>query len=125
MSILRAVQVGAATAQAAIDAVEQFGADAHTLLLRLGVVGLLQIQLEDMTAEGDEAPLLDAYRNWIGVAVRYYGPNPEADLREYMQAAASLSVELNIASMRQPSASDDGAVRTASAATMATALQNG
>jgi oligoendopeptidase F len=120
MSILRAVQVGATTAQAAIDAVEQFGADANTLLLRLGVVKLLNIQQEDLNAETEEEPLLNAYRNWIDVALRYYAPDPDADLREYVQASAMLSAELRIASLRQPSPGDDGAVPTATAETLTT-----
>jgi hypothetical protein len=121
MSVLRTVQVGTTTAQAAIDAVEQFGADANTLLLRLGVVKLLSIQQEDLKAEGGEAPLLDAYQKWIDVALRYYAPDPDADLREYMQTAALLSVELQIASLRQPSPGDDGAAApTGSGTTVAT-----
>jgi hypothetical protein len=120
MSILRAVQVGATTAQAAIDAVEQFGADANTLLLRLGVVKLLNIQQEDLNAEGEEEPLLAAYRDWIDVALRYYAPDPDADLREYVRAAAVLSAELRIASLRQPSPDNDGAAPTAIAETLTT-----
>jgi hypothetical protein len=118
MSILPAVQVGATTAQAAIDAVEQFGADANTLLLRLGVVKLLDIQQEGLNAEAEEEPLLEAYRNWIDVALRYYAPDPDADLREYVQASAMLSAELRIASLRQPSPGDDGVVPTATAETL-------
>ena len=121
MSVLPMVQVGVTAAQAAVDAVEQFGADADTLLLRVGVVQLLKFQVEDMNAEGEDAPLLDAYRNWIDVALRYYGPDPDADLREYIRTSAILTAELRIASLRQPSPSDDRAgASTATGETVAT-----
>jgi hypothetical protein len=109
MTVLRAVQVGTATAQAAIDAVEQYGADADTLVLRLGVVQLLKLQQEDMAGEDEDAYLIEAYRNWIGVALRYYGPEPDATLREYARASATLSAELQIAAVRPPVPGDDGA----------------
>jgi hypothetical protein len=109
MSVVRAVQVGAETAQAAIDAVDRFGLDAETALLRFGVVQLLQLQANDMAAEGDEAQLLDAYQRWIAVALRYYAPEPDADDREYAHAAAILSAELRLAS-RRSSAPEDAAL---------------
>jgi hypothetical protein len=100
MSVVRAVQVGAETAQAAIDAVERFGLDGETALLRFGVVQLIQLQADDLTAEGDDAHLLDAYQRWIAVALRYYAPAPGADSREYAHAAAILSAELQLTSAR-------------------------
>jgi hypothetical protein len=107
MSVLGVVRVGTAAAQAAIDAVEQFGADGETLVLRLGVVQLLHVQEENMTAEGEDVQLLDAYRKWIDVALRYYGPEPDADLPEYVRTSAMLSAELQIADLR-PRSSGDG-----------------
>ncbi len=120
MSVVRAVQVGAETAQAAIDAVERFGLDGETALLRFGVVQLLQLQADDMTAEGDDAHLLDAYQRWIAVALRYYAPQPEADDREYAHTAAILSAELRLASQRssasQRSTATEGATEASPAA---------
>jgi hypothetical protein len=117
MSTLRAVQVGAETAQAAIDAVERFGLDGETALLRFGIVQLLQLQANDLPAEGEDTHLLDAYQRWIAVALRYYAPQPDADNREYAHAAAILSAELQLASRRSSDASgatsgDTGAVAT-------------
>jgi len=100
MTTLRAVQVGAETAQAAIDAVERFGLDGETALIRFGVVQLLQLQADDLTAEGEDDHLLDAYQRWIAVALRYYAPEPAADNREYAHAAAILAAELTLASRR-------------------------
>jgi hypothetical protein len=117
VSVLRAIQVGAQTAQAAIDAVEQFGLDGDTALLRFGVVQVLQFQANDFPAEGDDAHLLDAYKRWISVALRYYAPEADADNREYAYAAAILSAELQLASQRSsPSAGAKDADRAASAA---------
>ena len=112
MTTLRAVQVGAETAQAAIDAVERFGLDGETALIRFGIVQLLQLQANDLPAEGEDAHLLDAYQQWIAVALRYYAPHPDADNREYAHAAAILSAELQLASRRSSetaslAASDD------------------
>lgn len=106
MSVVRAVQVGAETAQAAIDAVERFGLDGDSALIRFGVVQILQLQADDLTAEGDDAHLLDAYQRWIAVALRYYAPDPDADDREYAHAAAILSAELRLASRRSSSSQD-------------------
>jgi len=103
MSTLRAVQVGAETAQSAIDAVERFGLDGETALIRFGVVQLLQLQADDLAAEGEDAHLLEAYQQWIAVALRYYAPDPDADNREYAHAAAILSAELQLAARRASS----------------------
>lgn len=111
MSAVRAVQVGAETAQAAIDAVDRFGLDGDTALTRFTVVQLLQFQANDLTAEGDDSHLLDAYRSWLAVAVRYYSPQPEADDRAYARAAAILSAELRLVAQR-PSSDDSSAVTT-------------
>jgi hypothetical protein len=115
MSVERAVQVGAETAQAAIDAAERFGLDGDTALLRFGVMQLLQLQANDLTADGEDGHLLDAYRRWITVALRYYAPQPDADSREYAHAAAILSAELGLASRRSsPPNVDSDATRAAS-----------
>jgi hypothetical protein len=106
VSALRAVQVGAETAQAAIDAVERFGLDGDSALIRFGVVQILQLQADDLTAAGEDAHLLDAYQRWIAVALRYYAPDPDADDREYAHAAAILSAELRLASGRSSSSQD-------------------
>jgi hypothetical protein len=98
MSLLPLVQVGTATGQAVIDAVEQFGADQDTLPLRLSVLRLLLLQQEELSATGDEKILLDAYRDWLNVAARYLGPEPGAATdREYARAAAILLAELRLA----------------------------
>jgi hypothetical protein len=98
MSFLPLVQAGTTTAQAAIDAVEQFGADPDTLGLRLSVMRLLFLQQEDMTATGDDEELLAAYRDWLNVATRSYGPEPGAATdREYSRSAAILLAELRLA----------------------------
>jgi len=109
VSVARAVQVGAETAQAAIDAVERFGLDGDTALLRFGVVQLLHLQADDLTADGDDGYLLDAYQRWIAVALRYYAPEPEADEREYAHSAAILSAELRLTS-RRPSLAESATV---------------
>jgi hypothetical protein len=97
MSVLRVAQVGTATAQAAIEAVEEFGVDTDTLTIRLGVMQLLQIQQEGMEPEEGEMPLLEAYANWIETALRYYAPDSDTSVREYARAAALLSAELLVA----------------------------
>lgn len=102
MSIIRLVQVGATTLQAVIDAVQRFGTDPDTLGTRLSVAQLLHFQLDGMTADADEEPLLEAYRDWLSVASRYFGPVSMATEREYSRAAAILLAELRLAG--QPAA---------------------
>jgi hypothetical protein len=100
MSIIRLVQVGTTTLQAVIDAVERFGADPDTLGTRLSVAQLLHFQLDGITADADEEPLLEAYREWLSVAARYYGPPAlaaQATQREYARAAAILLAEVRMA----------------------------
>lgn len=106
MSVVSAVQVGAETAQAAINAVERFGLDGETALLRYCVVQLLQLQANDLKSEGEDAHLLDAYQRWIAVALRYYAPEPGADDREYAHSSAILSAELGLASRRSAASED-------------------
>jgi hypothetical protein len=122
MSVVQAVQVGAETAQAAIDAVERFGLDAETGLLRFGVIQLLQLQADDLTAEGDDGLLLEAYQRWIAVALRYYAPEPAADGREYAHAAAILSAELQLTSARL---STEDAMDASTASNDASAITTG
>jgi hypothetical protein len=98
MSLVPAVQVGTKTVQAAIDAVDDFGADSNTLSIRLSVVRLLLLQQEDMTATGEEEHLLAAYRDWLNVASRYFGSPPRsATDREYARSSAILLAELRLA----------------------------
>lgn len=122
VSVVRVVQVGAETAQAAINAVERFGLDSDTALMRFGMVQLLQLQANDLKAEGEDAHLLDAYQRWIAVALRYYAPEPGADDREYAHSAAILSAELGLASRRSAASEDvTDARRAASGDASATA----
>ena len=97
MSVIGLVQAGAVTMQAAIDAVERFGADPDTLGIRLAVAQLLLLQQEDATASGDEEYLLAAYRDWLGVANRFFRPGSEVTDREYSRSAAILLAELRLA----------------------------
>lgn len=97
MSVIRLVQAGAATMQAAIDAVERFGADPDTLGIRLAAAQLLLLQQEDETASGDEEYLLAAYRDWLSAANRRFRPGSEATDREYSRPAAILLAELRLA----------------------------
>lgn len=103
MSLLPMVQVGTATVQAAIDAIEKFGADIDTFAIRLTVVRLLHLQQEEMTAAGDDEKLLEAYRAWLNVAIRYFGSESETTTnREYARAAAILFAELRLAASAVP-----------------------
>lgn len=97
MSIIRLVQVGATTLQAVIEAVQRFGADPDTLGTRLSVAQLLYLQLDGITADAEEEPLLAAYRDWLSVASRYFGPTAQATEREYSRSAAILLAELRLA----------------------------
>jgi hypothetical protein len=106
MSVTRLVQAGTSTMQAAIDAVERFGADPGTLGLRLSVAQLLYLQLEGITAPAAEEPLLMAYREWLSVANRTFRADPDATAREYSRSAAILLAELQLAG----SADGNGAV---------------
>jgi hypothetical protein len=116
MSLLSLVQVGVTTGQAAINAVDQYGADEDTLVLRLSVIRLLLVQQEDVTADGDEKFLLDAYRDWLNVAARYLEPGSDATEREYSRAAAILLAELRLAGAAASADPGRGTEATASTA---------
>ncbi|RUP04389.1 MAG: hypothetical protein EKK34_14710 [Mycobacterium sp.] len=99
VGLLRLVQVNTTTAEAAIAAVEEYGADPETLLIRLGVMQLLKLQLESLRAiDEDEAALLASYRRWVEVGLDYMGPAPETTGRDYALASSLLNVEMHFAS---------------------------
>ncbi len=98
VDLLRVVQVNTTTAEAAIAAVEEYGADPETLLIRLGVMQLLKLQLDSLRAiDEDDAQLLAAYRHWVEVGLDYMGPAPEATGRDYALASSVLNVEMHFA----------------------------
>ncbi|WP_162625401.1 hypothetical protein [Mycolicibacterium llatzerense] len=99
VDVLRTIQVGTTAAEAAIAAVEDYGADAGTLLVRLGVLQILHVQMEDLRPRDDEeVRLLGAYRNWVDVALDYMGPAPTTTAHDYLTASGALSVEVLLAS---------------------------
>jgi hypothetical protein len=107
--------VGTAAAEAAIAAVEDVGADAGTLLVRLGVLQMLHVQMQDLRPCNDgDARLLDAYRGWVDVALDYMGPAPTTVPHDYLAATAALTVEVLLASGADVPHGGRGAVALAS-----------
>jgi hypothetical protein len=102
------------SAEAAISAMEECGADPGTLLLRYGVIQMLNIQSQDLRASNDvEQRLLDVYKHWIEVALNYMGPAPDVTSRDYLYASATLTAELHLASGGKVPQGGRGAVQVA------------
>lgn len=97
MSIVRAIEVGAATAQTVIEISANAGADPDVAGLRVGVLELLRLHASEATAEPGYDDLLAAYRGWLETAVALYNTGDESKIREYMHRGAVLSAELDMA----------------------------
>jgi hypothetical protein len=100
VSIHRIVEVGAATAQAAINTAARSGGDPDAALLRVGVLEFLRVHASRVSAPPDDRDLVDAYRDWLETAVALYSAGDEAKVREYMRQGAILAAEIALAAAR-------------------------
>jgi len=100
MTIARIADMGTTVAQAAIDTAAAAGGDRDTLLLRVGVLEFLKAHAEPLTATGDDARLLDAYRSWLEVAIVIYSTGDEDLVAEYTRRAEALQALMDDAAAR-------------------------
>lgn len=95
MSISRMIEVGAATAQVAIQTAADSGGDADAALLRVGVLEFLRAYAARFTPNGGEESVLAAYKDWLDVAVRLYSQGDESLVDEFIERAETLAGELH------------------------------
>ena len=100
MSIVRLVEVGAASAQAAVETAAASGGDPDAAVMRVGVLEFLRVHASRVEAEAEDAKLVDAYRSWLEIAVEIYSTGDEALVPEYTRRGALLSAELELAAAR-------------------------
>lgn len=95
MSITRMIEVGAATAKAAIQTAAESGGDSDAALMRVGVLEFLRAYAERLPRKGAPEPLLAAYQAWLDMAVRLFSEGDESLVDEYMNRVDALAAELD------------------------------
>lgn len=99
MTILRLIEVSAASARAAIDTASA-DPDPDAIVMRVGVLEFLRLHASRVEAQGDDAELLQAYREWLDMAAGMFSTGREDLVREYMRSAGVFSAELELAQAR-------------------------
>jgi D-alanyl-D-alanine dipeptidase len=98
------VELGAMTAQAAVQTAVGSG-DRDATLVRLALLEMLRTYASRVEAEGEEAELLQAYRDWLATAIEFFSTGDDALVPEYMRQGEALGVALDAALAPTPAQS--------------------
>lgn len=105
MTIPNAVRAGALMADAVID-IAADTTDHDVATVRVGVLEFLRVHAARIEAAPDEAELVQAYRDWLDVAVELYSTGEYSLVRDYLRRGALLRAELDLVTVVQ--VPDDG-----------------
>lgn len=100
MTILRLIEVSAASAKAAIDTASVEPPDTDAAIIRVGVLEFLRLHASRVEAQGDDADLLKAYSAWLDMAVEVFSTGREELVPDYMRSAGLFTAELELAQAR-------------------------
>ncbi len=111
MTILRLIEVSAASARAAIDTASANPSDGDAAVMRVGILEYVRLHASRIEAKGDDAELLKAYRAWLDTAVDVFSTGQEELIPDYLRSGALFAAELQLAQARA-----NGALRSSVAA---------
>jgi hypothetical protein len=100
MTILGLIRVGAACAQAAVDAEAHSEPGADATVLRLGVLEFLRLHAGRLEAAAGDRDLLDAYQAWLEIAVAFYSSGNQELVPDYVRRGSLLTAEFDLAQAR-------------------------